>query len=100
LSARPLGNGWLPASLTPRRLASGKARLVKGPEAAGRDPAQLSVATQLVVCRGRTQEEAEKRFKASRVYYGWPSVALSRVVLSRGAASTSPAASAASPHRS
>jgi probable F420-dependent oxidoreductase len=73
--------GWLPASLTPPQLASGKARLGRFAEEAGRDPAQLSVATQLVVCMGRTQEEAERQFKASRVYQEWQAVGLSGVAL-------------------
>jgi alkanesulfonate monooxygenase SsuD/methylene tetrahydromethanopterin reductase-like flavin-dependent oxidoreductase (luciferase family) len=51
-------------------------------EEAGRDPAELSVATQLVVCMGRTQQEAEERFKASQVYQEWTTVGLSGVALS------------------
>lgn len=65
------GDGWLPASLPLPQLAAGKARLRAYAEEAGRDPAQLSVATQLVVCLGRTQAEAEARFKASPVYQEW-----------------------------
>ncbi len=76
------GDGWLPASLSPQQLASGKARLVHYAEEAGRDPAELSVATQLVVCMGRTQQEAEERFKASQVYQEWTTVGLSGVALS------------------
>ncbi len=75
------GDGWLPASLTPQRLASGKAGLEQYAEEAGRDPTELSVATQLVVCMGRTQEEAEERFKASQVYHEWTTVGLSGVAL-------------------
>jgi alkanesulfonate monooxygenase SsuD/methylene tetrahydromethanopterin reductase-like flavin-dependent oxidoreductase (luciferase family) len=75
------GDGWLPASLTPQQLANGKARLARFAREAGRDPARLSVATQLVVCLGRTQEEAEQRFKASRVYEEWRAVGLSGVAL-------------------
>jgi probable F420-dependent oxidoreductase len=76
------GDGWLPASLPPKQLASGKTRLVHYAEEAGRDPAELSVATQLVVCMGRTQREAEERFKASQVYQEWTTVGLSGVALS------------------
>jgi probable F420-dependent oxidoreductase len=75
------GDGWLPASLPLPRLAAGKARLLEYAEQAGRDPAQLSVATQFVVCLGRTQAEAEERFKASPVYQEWTTVGLSGVAL-------------------
>jgi probable F420-dependent oxidoreductase len=75
------GDGWLPASLNPQQFASGKARLAQYAEEAGRDPTQLSVATQLVVSMGRSQEEAEERFKASRVYQEWMTVGLSGVAL-------------------
>jgi alkanesulfonate monooxygenase SsuD/methylene tetrahydromethanopterin reductase-like flavin-dependent oxidoreductase (luciferase family) len=47
------------------RLAEGRARLRRYAEQAGRDPDTISVATQFVVCLGRTQAEAEERFRAS-----------------------------------
>jgi probable F420-dependent oxidoreductase len=75
------GDGWLPASLPPPRLAAGKARLREYAEQAGRDPDRISVATQFVVCLGRTQREAEERFKASPVYEEWTTVGLSGVAL-------------------
>lgn len=75
------GDGWLPASLPLPRLAAGKARLLECAEQAGRDPTQLSVATQFVVCLGRTQAEAEERFKSSPVYEEWTTVGLSGVPL-------------------
>jgi alkanesulfonate monooxygenase SsuD/methylene tetrahydromethanopterin reductase-like flavin-dependent oxidoreductase (luciferase family) len=62
-------------------LARGKALLGQYAEEAGRDPTRLSVATQLVVCIGRTQHEAEERFKASQVYREWTTVGLSGVAL-------------------
>jgi probable F420-dependent oxidoreductase len=77
-----LGDGWLPAGLPIPQLVNGKARLVQYAEEAGRDPAQISVATQLVVCLGRTQQEAEERFRASPVYEEWTTVGLSGVSLS------------------
>lgn len=75
------GDGWLPASLPVSGLAAGNARLRALAQEAGRDPTQLSVATQLVVCLGRTQAEAEERFKASPVYEEWTTVGLSGVPL-------------------
>jgi probable F420-dependent oxidoreductase len=75
------GAGWLPASLSSQQLARGKALLGRYAEEAGRDPTRLSVATQLVVCIGRTQQEAEERFKASQVYQEWTTVGLSGVAL-------------------
>ena len=45
------------------------------------DPSQLSVATQLVVCLGPTQADAEGSFKASPVYEEWTTVGLSGVPL-------------------
>jgi alkanesulfonate monooxygenase SsuD/methylene tetrahydromethanopterin reductase-like flavin-dependent oxidoreductase (luciferase family) len=79
--AAQYGAGWLPASLTPEQLASSKARPEQYAREAGRDPSRLSVATQLVVCLGHTQREAEERFKASHVYREWTTVGLSGVAL-------------------
>lgn len=76
------GDGWLPASLPIPRLVEGRARLRQYAEQAGRDPDTISVATQFVVCLGRTQAEAEERFKASPVYEEWTTVGLAGVNLS------------------
>src|SRR5581483_1910563 len=79
--AAQYGTGWLPAGLPPQRMAEGRSRLLRYAEEAGRDPTRLSVATQLVACDGRTQEEAEGRFKASKVFQEWTSVGLTGVTL-------------------
>jgi probable F420-dependent oxidoreductase len=66
--AAELCEGWLPAAIGPDRLSEGRARLHEYAEAAGRDPASIEIAPQLVVCIGRTAEAAEKEFKRSQVY--------------------------------
>ncbi len=60
--------GWLPAAVGPARIADGVAKLHEYAAAAGRDGSSIEVAPQLVVCIGRTAEEAERDFKASQLY--------------------------------
>jgi probable F420-dependent oxidoreductase len=66
--AAELCEGWLPAAMGPERIRQGRDRLHMYAEAAGRDPAAVEIAPQLVVCVGRTAEAAERDFKKSQVY--------------------------------
>jgi probable F420-dependent oxidoreductase len=60
--------GWLPAAIGPDRVRAGREKLIAYAEQAGRDAAEIEIAPQLVVCLGRTVEEAEREFKVSRIY--------------------------------
>jgi probable F420-dependent oxidoreductase len=66
--AAELCEGWLPAALGAEKLADGRNRLHEYAVAAGRDPAAIEIAPQLVVCIGRTAEAAEREFKRSQAY--------------------------------
>lgn len=66
--AAELCEGWLPAAIGPERLRQGRDQLIAYAAAAGRDPASIEIAPQLVVCIGRTVEAAERDFKRSQVY--------------------------------
>ena len=66
--AAELCEGWLPAAVGPERIAEGRGRLHRYARAAGRDPAALSVALQLVVCIGRSASQAREAFLASQLY--------------------------------
>src|SRR5207237_2476077 len=64
--AGELGDGWLPAVLTPEEIRTGVEEVHRAAEKAGRDPSKIDIAPQFVVCIGRTREEAIKRFQASQ----------------------------------
>lgn len=66
--AAELCEGWLPAGMGPARIAAGRDKLRAYAQAAGRDPDSIEIAPQLVVCIGRTVEEAERNFKRSQAY--------------------------------
>jgi probable F420-dependent oxidoreductase len=66
--AAELCEGWLPAGMGPLRIAEGRDKIRAYAEAAGRDPDVIEIAPQLVVCIGRTVEEAERVFKGSQAY--------------------------------
>lgn len=66
--AAQLCEGWLPAALGPEKLSQGRERLYEYALAAGRDVAAIEIAPQLIVCIGRTEEEAERDFKRSQAY--------------------------------
>ena len=62
------GTGWIGASLPPNELRRSVQVLRDLADEAGRDPAEIEVAPQVVVAMGRTHEKALERFKASRMY--------------------------------
>lgn len=67
--AGEIGEGWLPAGLSPERLREGKARVAAYARAAGRSPESISVAPQYVVCLGPTQARARELFEGSQLYH-------------------------------
>lgn len=66
--AGELGEGWLPAVLSPEEIRTGVDDVRRAAEKAGRDPSRIDIAPQFVVSIGRTHEEAGKRFHASQLY--------------------------------
>ena len=66
--AGELGDGWLPAVLSPEEIRRGVEDVRRAAERAGRDGTRIDVAPQLVVSIGRTQEEALRRFRGSQLY--------------------------------
>jgi alkanesulfonate monooxygenase SsuD/methylene tetrahydromethanopterin reductase-like flavin-dependent oxidoreductase (luciferase family) len=65
--AGELGDGWLPAVLSPDELRAGADDVRRAAEKAGRDPSAIAIAPQLVVSIGRTREEALQRFRSSQL---------------------------------
>jgi probable F420-dependent oxidoreductase len=64
-----LGDGWMPACLTPEEVAAGVSQIRDSAEAAGRDlPAGFEVALQVGVSVAATREEALRRFESSQLY--------------------------------
>jgi probable F420-dependent oxidoreductase len=65
--AGELGDGWLPAVLSPDEIRRGVEDVRRAAERAGRDPSRIDIAPQLVVSIGRTREEALRRFQGSQL---------------------------------
>lgn len=61
------GTGWVPASMAIDRLAASIEKLHCIAEEAGRDPAEIEIAPQVMVAMGHTEEEAVDRFLQSRM---------------------------------
>jgi probable F420-dependent oxidoreductase len=66
--AAELCDGWLPAGIGPEQIRAGRDKLYAYARQAGRDPDQISIAPQLVVSVGRTQQEARDAFLRSQLY--------------------------------
>jgi probable F420-dependent oxidoreductase len=66
--AAELCEGWLPAGIGPDEIAAGRTKLFAYARNAGRDPGAISIAPQLVVSIGRTQEQAREAFLRSQLY--------------------------------
>lgn len=66
--AAEMCEGWLPAGMGPERIRLAREKLRAYAAQAGRNPDAVEIAPQLVVCVGRTAEEAERDFKRSQVY--------------------------------
>ncbi len=67
--AAALGQGWLPAGIGPERIRAGVEKLRRWAREAGRDPAGISVAPQLIVCLGKTEEVARAIFERSQLFH-------------------------------
>lgn len=61
------GQGWLPAALPVAALRERLEHLRRAAEGAGRDPAALDIAPQMVVRLGRTSEAARRGFRESQM---------------------------------
>ena len=66
--AATLCAGWMPAGLPDERIAAGVASMHQQAAAAGRDPNQLMVASQTVLCIDDDIAAAGVRFRGSQVY--------------------------------
>ncbi|MBI4611019.1 MAG: LLM class flavin-dependent oxidoreductase [Candidatus Rokubacteria bacterium] len=66
--AGELGDGWLPAVLSPEEIRKGVEDVGRHAEKAGRDPSKIDIAPQFAVSIARTHEEALRRFRASQLY--------------------------------
>lgn len=66
--AAELCDGWLPAGIGPDEIAAGRIKLIEYARSAGRDPSAISIAPQLVVSIGQTQEQAREAFLRSQLY--------------------------------
>jgi probable F420-dependent oxidoreductase len=66
--AARLGQGWLPAGIGPAEVARGRQKLAAYAREAGRDPAELVIALQLVVSIAPTAEAARAAFLGSQLY--------------------------------
>ena len=66
--AGALGDGWLPAVLSPDEIRRGIEDVHRAAEAAGRDPSRIDIAPQFAVSIARTHEEAVARFRGSQLY--------------------------------
>ncbi len=63
------GQGWLPAIVDARRIRQGRALLDRYAREAGRDPATISTALQLVVCLADTPAAAREAFERSQLFH-------------------------------
>lgn len=66
--AGELGEGWLPAVLSPEEVRRGAEDVRRAAARAGRDGAAIDIAPQLIVSIARTHEEALRRFRASQLH--------------------------------
>jgi probable F420-dependent oxidoreductase len=66
--AGALGDGWIPAVLSPDEVRRGVEDVRRAAEKAGRGDAAIDIAPQLVVSIARTREAAVERFRRSQLY--------------------------------
>lgn len=62
------GNGWMGASLPPEGIAEGARQVARFAEENGREPDEIAIAPQVMVCMAPTHEAALQRFKESVMY--------------------------------
>jgi probable F420-dependent oxidoreductase len=63
--AGELCQGWLPAKLGPAEIAAGRAEVAGYARAAGRDPADVTIGLQTIVCLAETADKARERLQRS-----------------------------------
>ena len=61
--------GWLPAGIGPERIREGRVKLAEYAREAGRDPSQISIAPQLIVCLGDDKAAARETFERSQLHH-------------------------------
>ena len=66
--AAQYGNGWMGASLPPEGVAEGARQVAHFAAENGRDPAEIEIAPQVMVCMAPSHEEAIRRFRESVMY--------------------------------
>ena len=66
--AGEMGEGWMPAVLSPEELRRGVEDVHRAAARAGRDGGAIDIAPQFACSIGRTHEEAVLRFQASQLY--------------------------------
>jgi alkanesulfonate monooxygenase SsuD/methylene tetrahydromethanopterin reductase-like flavin-dependent oxidoreductase (luciferase family) len=57
--------GWLPAKVGPAEIAAGRAEVAEYARAAGRDPADVTIGLQTVVCLAQTSDKVRERLEQS-----------------------------------
>lgn len=62
------GSGWLPASIPPSMLEEGVREVRHKAEEIGRDPREIVIAPQVMVCIAPTHEQALRNYQASPMY--------------------------------
>ncbi len=67
--AAELCEGWLPAGIGPERIRASVEKLAAYARAAGRDPSQIAIAPQLIVCLGESADAARAAFERSQLYH-------------------------------
>lgn len=63
------GQGWLPAGIGPDRIREGRAKLDGYAREAGRDPSEIAIAPQLIVCLGADESRARESFERSQLHH-------------------------------
>jgi probable F420-dependent oxidoreductase len=63
--AAELCDGWMAAKIGPEAIRAGREKIAGYARAAGRDPKHISIALQLIVCLGDTEQKARETFLGS-----------------------------------
>jgi probable F420-dependent oxidoreductase len=66
--AAQIGDGWLPAGIAADRIGAAKEKLARYAQEVGRDPSEIKIAPQLIVCIGEDAEQARRTFEGSQLY--------------------------------
>jgi probable F420-dependent oxidoreductase len=66
--AGEMGEGWMPAVLSPEEIQRGVEDVHRAAAKVGRDGAAIDIAPQFACSIGRTHEEAVRRFQSSQLY--------------------------------